>query len=161
MHKWEAEALVESTSASILSMSDGARSVRKLGNMHHASERRMMMPSRKAKAALLMIWAAYAILTFAVVRGHQGATTAVISAIGSISGPMTGALSRSFQSCCYDFSIGLLRYFLPFLAIAIGSQMLARQNESAWRARFRLAAWVFGWVGWFFGAVVSFFHALS
>jgi hypothetical protein len=80
--------------------------------------------------------------------------------LGTIAGPMTGAISRGFQPCCLEFSLGVMLYCGPVLAIGLLVQFLPLP-EGEWLRPFRLSLWVVGWLVWFLGGIVSFAHALG
>lgn len=82
------------------------------------------------------------------------------AALGSITGPFTGAIARHFQSCCWQFSMSILPYSAALLAIGVLAQIVALPCKCCERAM-RLTAWCLGLLGWFAGVVISFAHALS
>ncbi len=88
-------------------------------------------------------------------------TTRVIkTTLGTITGPMTGAIARDFQSCCVDFSLSLMGFCAPLLTLTILAQFI-RLPEKKWIAITRISLWITGWLIWFLGGVASFGHALS
>ncbi len=80
--------------------------------------------------------------------------------LGTITGPITGAIARDFQSCCVDFSLFLMRFCAPVLTLTILAQFI-RLPEKKWITIARMFVWTIGWLVWFLGGVVSFGHALS
>ncbi len=80
--------------------------------------------------------------------------------VATITGPLTGAISRGFQSCCLEYSLLLLVFCAPVLLGGILLQFL-RLPERRWTGTLRMTAWVLGWVVWFGGGILSFGHALS
>lgn len=80
--------------------------------------------------------------------------------LGTISGPMTGAIARNFQSCCLHASLQLAGYCAPVLAIGAVAQFVGTPGGKRLRA-LRLVLWTLGWATWFAGGIVSFLHALS
>jgi hypothetical protein len=87
-------------------------------------------------------------------------TLVFLTALGTPLGPMTGAISRGFQSCCVAFSLSLLPYCLSGLAIAVLLQ-LALPSGRWWSVAIRATGWIVGLVVWFGAGIVSFGHALS
>lgn len=107
---------------------------------------------------------AFAALTFLVL--NQGTesdrrSNAVASAtLGAVSGPLTGAIARNFQSCCLRFSLEVLPYSALALGIGFLLQIIPLPIRRAEKP-VRLALWCIGLLGWFGGGIVSFGHALS
>ena len=65
----------------------------------------------------------FTILTFlftnaAVDKGSEHNTRVLQATIGTFTGPLTGAISRGFQSCCLKFSIGVMAYLRPSCCLA-------------------------------------------
>jgi hypothetical protein len=84
----------------------------------------------------------------------------VMTTAATVLGPMTGAVSREFQSCCVRFSLSLLPYCLPALAAAAGVQWLV--PPGGWfRGAVRVTAWTGGLLVWFGGGILSLGHALG
>lgn len=80
--------------------------------------------------------------------------------LGTITGPLTGAISRDFQSCCLEMSLMIAAVCGPILAVAVAVQFVG-SSRGGWARAGRMAAWVFGWLIWFGGGILSFGHALS
>ena len=80
--------------------------------------------------------------------------------VGTISGPLTGAISRGFQGCCLRFSLALMAYCAPVLLVGVLVQMV-RLPERKWLRVLRMSLWILGWLVWFMGGIISFGHALS
>jgi len=122
--------------------------------------------SRWHLGIFLGIWLAFAALTHDIVSrllddaaGRPGVVAA--TAAGSLLGPMSGAISRGFRpGCCLAFSLALLPYCLPALAVAALVQVLL-PTGARWLRAVRLLIWVVGLVVWFGGGIVSLGHALS
>ena len=113
-------------------------------------------------ACLLLI---FSILTFLITnagvdRGSEHDTRVLQTTLGTISGPLTGAISRGFQGCCLQFSLTLMAYCGPVLLIGVLAQMIGLPDK-AWLRVVRMGLWGFGWLVWFMGGIVSFGHALS
>jgi len=83
----------------------------------------------------------------------------VLTTLGTILGPMTGAISRDCQSCCLEFSLSLLPYCGAILITGTIPSFLRLPFESGATA-LRMTAWGVGLLGWFLGGIVSFAHAL-
>jgi hypothetical protein len=112
---------------------------------------------------LLILISVFAVFDLVVVTKNGSLTVALLTAAGTVLGPMTGAISRGFQSCCVRFSLHLMPYFLPFIGLAVLPQVQwsATPTERALNGGVRLGFWILGWFGWFFGGVISFGHALG
>jgi hypothetical protein len=84
----------------------------------------------------------------------------LLAAFGCFTGPFTGAIARGFQSCCWQFSLGLFPWCAAFLAGGFLTQITPLPDFPGQRG-LRLSAWCLGWFGWFAGIPVSFLHALG
>ncbi len=72
----------------------------------------------------------------------------ILTTLGTILGPMTGAISRNCQSCCLAFSLSLLPYCGAFLVV--GTLPLFIKLPFKWGASaLRMALWIVGLLGWF------------
>lgn len=80
----------------------------------------------------------------------------VAATIGTVTGPLTGAIARGLQDGCLRFSLSLLPYCAAFL---VGGLVL--QGIPKIPMPIRLAAWCIGLLGWFGGAVLSLLNACS
>ena len=78
----------------------------------------------------------------------------------SFSGPLTGAVARGFQPCCWQFSLSLLPYCGSILGIGFLFQLIPLHFGRLERG-FRLTTWTLGLLGWFGGVLMSFGHALG
>ena len=92
--------------------------------------------------------------------GKEHNTRVVQTTLGTITGPMTGAIARGFQSCCLKFSLFLMMFCAPMLIIGIGLQYV-RLPDKIWVKVIRMFCWVLGWLIWFGGGIVSYGHALE
>lgn len=113
----------------------------------------------------VVIFVTFTVLTFlatnaGVDRGADHNTRVFQTTIGVITGPMTGAISRGFQSCCTRCSLILLCYSAPILIFCISIQFLALPQKK-WLSIFRMIIWGSGWFIWFLSGIVSFGHALN
>lgn len=115
--------------------------------------------------SLLGIWAAFTALTYRIADGgidrqpdHN--RLVLLTTCATPLGPMTGAISRSCQSCCLSNSLSLLPYCGAFLAIGTIFQFIKLPVRRG-AATVRLTIWVVGLLGWFLGGIVSFAHALN
>lgn len=113
----------------------------------------------------LAFWAVFATLTFLIVRDgldeadrHPGVVAA--TTVGSVLGPLSGAISRDFQSCCLEFSLSLLPYALGALGLAALVQAVVTARGPGLRA-LRFVVWGLGLLAWFGSGIVSFGHALG
>lgn len=106
----------------------------------------------------------FAVMTFLVLSQGNGSdrrSNAVAAAtLGAVSGPLTGAIARNFQSCCLRFSLAVLPYSALALGIGFLLQIIPLPIGRAEKP-VRLALWCIGVLGWFGGGMVSFGHALS
>ena len=62
-----------------------------------------------------VLWLGFTVLTYVAVSGglsnaSQERGLVIMTTLGTISGPMTGAISQRFQSCCLQASLTLLPY---------------------------------------------------
>ena len=114
-------------------------------------------PTGAEWGVLAVLFILFATLNFIATARSEGVGTGIATAAGTIAGPMTGAIARDFQECCVKASLGLLPFALPFLGLAVGSQVSATAQR---HSKVRTALWSIGWVGWFGAGIVSFGHAL-
>lgn len=75
-------------------------------------------------------------------------------------GPLAGGFVREWQSCCAQFSLGLLPVALAMWAPGVAVAFLVPPTTKARRA-LRWTLWVAGWFAWFFAAPFSYLHALE
>jgi len=107
----------------------------------------------------------FTVLTYAAVSGglsnaSQERGLVWLTTAGTITGPMTGAICRRFQSCCLQASLTLLPFAALGLIAGVVFQAVPLPRRSLWQA-VRLAVWGAGWFVWFGSGIVSFAHALS
>lgn len=107
----------------------------------------------------------FTILTFLITnagvdKGSEHNARVLQATVGTITGPLTGAISRGFQDCCLGFSLTVVVYCAPVLGLAILFQFV-RLPERKWSQILQMAAWMIGWLVWFLGGILSFGHALS
>jgi hypothetical protein len=79
--------------------------------------------------------------------------------LGAITGPLTGAISRGFQSCCLTASLTLMAYCGPVLLIGCLMQFI-RLPQGKLAPVVRMVFWILGWLVWFTGGLLSLAHAL-
>jgi len=84
----------------------------------------------------------------------------VLTTLGTILGPMTGAISRDCQSCCLNFSLSLLPYCAAFLIVGAIPLFLKLPFRRA-ASTLRMMLWIVGLLGWFLGGIFSYAHALN
>jgi hypothetical protein len=84
----------------------------------------------------------------------------ILTTLGSISGPMVGAISREFQSCCLTFSLDVMMVAAPILFLGILLQWI-RFPDKKWIRKILRGIWVFAWISWFLLGIFTFGHALS
>ena len=80
-----------------------------------------------------------------------------LTTLGTILGPMTGAISRNCQSCCMAFSLSLLPYCGAILLLGM-IPLFVRLPFGRGNGVVRMTAWIVGLLGWFLGGIVSYFH---
>jgi hypothetical protein len=107
----------------------------------------------------------FMILTFLITsagvdRGVDYRARVLQTTLGTITGPLTGAISRGFQPCCLKFSLTVMLYCAPVLLIGVLVQFISLPDET-WLNVVRMSLWILGWLVWFLGGIVSFAHALS
>lgn len=116
-------------------------------------------------AIFAVLWSGFTILTYMAVssgltNASQERGLVVITTLGTISGPMTGAISRRYQSCCLQASLALLPYAAVGLMVGVFFQWLPLPDRIGWQG-LRLGVWGLGWFVWFASGMLSFAHALS
>ena len=71
--------------------------------------------------AFVGIWLSFTALTYWIaehgIEQDSHRRLVILTTLGTILGPMTGAISRNCQSCCVAFSLSLLPYCGAFLAV--------------------------------------------
>ena len=107
----------------------------------------------------------FTILTFLITNAgiddrSQHNARVLQATIGTIAGPLTGAISLGFQDCCLRASLTIMAYCAPILVIAIFLQF-ARLPQRMWAPILQIGTWAIGWLVWFLGGILSFGHALS
>lgn len=79
--------------------------------------------------------------------------------MGAVTGPLTGAISRGFQSCCLRASLILMACCGPVLLIGCLMQFI-RLPQGKLAPVVRMVSWILGWLVWFAGGVLSLAHAM-
>jgi len=79
---------------------------------------------------------------------------------GTISGPLVGAIARGFQVCCLKCSLYIMAYCAPVLLCGIIAQFICVPNNKLLYI-IQMTLWIAGWLVWFAGGTLSFFHAFS
>ena len=79
--------------------------------------------------SFLILIAIFTVLTFIITNpgvddGPAHNSAVFYSTIGTITGPLTGAISRNFQGCCLRFSLLLMAFCAPVLIFAIAIQFI-------------------------------------
>jgi len=120
--------------------------------------------SRKHGYVFLAFYLALACWTFFVLSRQSASDWRdnwnVAATVGSLSGPLTGAIARHFQSCCWQWSVTLLPYCAGLLLGGFAFQFVPIPWEAGQRT-LRLVVWGIGLLGWFGGGVVSLVHGVS
>jgi hypothetical protein len=109
-------------------------------------------------------WIFFSLLTgYILARAWDGTgahpVLIVVYSLTSVTGPMNGAIVRSFQSCCLEFSLYSLPWFLGFFILFTIPQLFQWPFKKGFWIRYLL--WEVGLIGWFLGGPFSFLHALS
>jgi hypothetical protein len=108
---------------------------------------------------LMVLLGLFTLLDFLIARaGH--ADSVALATLGTVAGPLAGALARNCQSCCLRVSLQLMAWCAPVLLAAMAFQFL-RLPDKAWIKVLRLGVWGAGWLAWFLGGILAFGHALS
>ena len=119
---------------------------------------------RKHAYVFLAFYLALACWTFFVLSRQSASDWRdnwnVAATVGSLSGPLTGAIARHFQSCCWQCSVTLFPYCAAFLLGGFTFQFVPIPWEAGQRT-LRLVVWGIGLLGWFGGGVVSLVHGVS
>jgi len=121
--------------------------------------------TRAHKFVFVGMLVVFMVLTFLITNvgvddgpGHYASV--FFTTMGTITGPLTGAISRGFQGCCLRFSLTVMAYCAPFLLIGLAAQFV-RLPDRKWLRVVRICVWTVGWLVWFLGGLLSFGHALA
>ena len=120
--------------------------------------------SRKHLYIFLTIWILFTIVTFAILcaglDGQNKYLYTILTTAATITGPMTGAISRQLQSCCTEFSLKIMTFCAPVLIFGILFQFIKlpfKKFATAIRLFLRIVCLLI----WFLGGILSFAHALA
>jgi len=107
----------------------------------------------------------FTLLTFLITnaggdKGEEHNARVLQTTLGTITGPLTGAISRGWQGCCLRFSLAVMACSAPVLLIGVLLQFI-RLPDTKWITVLRMSLWIIGWLVWFLGGILSFGHALS
>ena len=121
--------------------------------------------SRKHLYIFLAIWILFTIATFVITNAGLGGGEdhykyVILTTAATFTGPMTGAISRGWQSCCTEFSLILMMFCAPALLLGILFQLIRLPFKKS-AAAIRLSLWIIGLLIWFLGGLFSFAHALE
>ncbi len=125
----------------------------------------MRSPNKSKGLVFAGLLAVFTLATFLITNSgvddgpEHGARVFQIT-LGTITGPLTGAISRGFQDCCLSFSLSVMMYCGPVLALGFAAQIL-RLPDQRWARVLKMTLWTIGWLAWFGGGILSFGHALS
>ncbi len=112
----------------------------------------------------LFIWLCFTALNYWIaehgIEQYDHRRLVVLTTLGTILGPMTGAISRDCQSCCLNFSLSLLPYCAAFL-VAGTIPLFIKFPFKLGASALRMALWIVGLLGWFLGGIFSYAHALN
>lgn len=105
-----------------------------------------------------------AIIAFMAYSGidqhHDHTKLFLQTTLGSISGPMIGAISREFQGCCLKCSLNVMKLALPILLFGTGLQFL-NLPDRRWIGIPVRGVWICAWITWFLLGIATFGHALT
>lgn len=97
----------------------------------------------------------------AIDKGGDYKRQVISTTAATILGPMTGAVARDFQGCCTRFSLQVLLIVSgPALLVGILMQLIRLPFQKGQFAT-RMTFWCIGLFVWFFGAFISYGHALE
>ncbi len=121
--------------------------------------------TRKKIYCFLALLLVFTFLTFLITfegvdSGPKHAGRVVRATLGTIAGPLTGAIARDFQRCCTAFSLWVMVYCGPFLVLGLAAQFVKLRRTRVVET-IRWTLWILGWLVWFMGGIFSFAHALS
>ena len=120
--------------------------------------------ARKHLYIFLTIWIFFTIANFAILcAGLDGQNKYIyvfLTTAATITGPMTGAISRQLQSCCTEFSLKIMTFCAPVLLLGILFQLVKLPFKKSASA-IRLIIWTLCLLIWFLGGILSFGHALE
>ncbi len=121
--------------------------------------------TRAHAIVFIVLLVAFTVLTFLITNaglddGPEHGPRVFLTTLGTITGPLTGAISRGFQGCCLRFSLLVMAYCAPVLLVGVVLQFI-RTPDWRWLRIARLVLWTLGWFVWFAGGILSFGHALS
>ena len=113
----------------------------------------------------LALWIVFTVWTYLIVStGLDDASdrpgVVMATTVGTILGPMTGAISRGFQRCCLENSLSLLPYCLVGLIFGVVATMISKSQHPLVMS-IQMLLWLAGLFIWFGGGIVSFGHALG
>lgn len=92
-------------------------------------------------------------------QGSKHTELFILTTLGSITGPMIGAISREFQGCCLGASQSAMKLAAPVLLLGILLQTINFPKKKWIRISTRVI-WVLSWIFWFLIGLLTFGHAL-
>lgn len=120
--------------------------------------------SNKHFFILLAIWTFFTIANFAILcaalDGQNKYIYTLLTTAATITGPLTGAIARQWQSCCTEFSLKIMMFCAPVLLFGTIFQLIKLPFEK-FAGAIRLFLWIVCILIWFLGGILSFGHALS
>lgn len=90
---------------------------------------------------------------------HEHTKLFLLTTLGSITGPMVGAISRDFQGCCLHFSLNVMKLAAPILFFGIALQFIPFP-DNRWIKKIVRGIWISAWILWFLLGIATFGHAL-
>jgi hypothetical protein len=121
--------------------------------------------SRKHLFIFLVILILFTIANFAITSaglddGQNHYKYVFLTTAATFTGPMTGAISRQWQSCCTEFSLKIMMFCAPALLLGILFQLIRLPFKKS-AAAIRFFIWIVSLLIWFLGGILSFAHALE
>jgi hypothetical protein len=120
--------------------------------------------SKKHLFIFLAIWILFTIANFAILciglDGQNKYIYTLLTTAATITGPLTGAIARQWQSCCTEFSLKIMMFCAPVLLLGTIFQLIKLPFKK-FAAAIRLFIWIVCLLIWFLGGILSFGHALE
>lgn len=120
--------------------------------------------SKKHLFMFLAILVLFTIANFAILlaalNGQDKYKYVFLTTAATITGPLTGAIARQWQSCCAEFSLKIMMFCAPVLLFGTIFQLIKLPFKK-YASAIRLLIWFLCLLIWFLGGILSFGHALE
>ncbi len=120
--------------------------------------------SKRHLYIFLTILVLFTIANFAILcaalDGQNKYIYTLLTTAATITGPLTGAIARQWQSCCAEFSLKIMMFCAPVLLLGVLVQ-LVKLPFTKFAGTIRLFIWFLCLLIWFLGGILSFGHALE